>query len=151
MSQATARHTGHVKQPQRVLGPQTEEECDPQSHLWRKRESLIISCISWFYCAFKHKNSGQNCMLTTRHNSNHQEIWFDSELIWAPNGTWNSCPLHTDGEPPYPLGLSKFIHFHLRKCIGKWRLKNGGHLVLASVCKQAQRLPQRCNATASHL
>ena len=29
---------------------------------------------------------------------------------------------------------SKFINFHLRKCISKCRLENGGHLVSASMC-----------------
>ena len=30
--------------------------------------------------------------------------------------------------------LSKFIHFHSRKCISKCRLENGGHVVSASMC-----------------
>ena len=30
--------------------------------------------------------------------------------------------------------LSKFIHFHSRKCVWKCRLENGGHIVSASMC-----------------
>ena len=38
--------------------------------------------------------------------------------------------------------LSKFIHFHLRKCIWKCRLEKGGHFISASMCFNANRFTQ---------
>ena len=51
-------------------------------------------------------------------------------IIWTNAGILLIGPLGTN----FSEILKKLLHFHTRKSIGKCRLENGGHFVLASMC-----------------